>query len=276
MHPKYPDLSTPELARLTEENLYEFLTTLGQADGASLINTRYLTCYSDPSIISPMFNGVVRTDIPPDQAGQAGQAIDEALDYFASRSRPMAFWWVGPSTRPANLGALLVAHGLVEFESNAPSMAVDLHALPSSIAVPQDFAIEIVRDRSGAEAWAETFNAIYGTPQFAGQAWADAITRYGFERAPFSLYLGRWHGKPVATNMLILGAGVASVLGVGTLPEARGQGIGSAITLQPYLDARALGYHTGVLFATELGIPVYERLGFRKVGAISRYLWRAS
>jgi hypothetical protein len=31
-----------------------------------------------------------------------------------------------------------------------------------------------------------------------------------------------------------------------------------------------------VLFATELGIPVYQRLGFREVGTISRYLWRAS
>jgi GNAT superfamily N-acetyltransferase len=273
MYPQYADLSAPELARLTEENLYEFLTTLGQADGANLVGTRNLTCYSDSSIISPMFNGVVRADIPPDRIDQA---IAEALDYFASRSRPMAFWWVGPSTRPTDLGAHLVARGLVQFELDAPSMAVDLHALPPSIAAPNDFAIEIVHDRSGAEAWADTFNAIYGTPQFAGQAWADAFMRYGFDKAPFRLYLGRWRDKPVATNMLVLSAGVASVLGVGTLPEARGQGIGSAITLQPYLDARALGYHTGVLFATDMGISVYERLGFRKVGAISRYLWRAS
>jgi ribosomal protein S18 acetylase RimI-like enzyme len=100
--------------------------------------------------------------------------------------------------------------------------------------------------------------------------------RIGFDSAPFRLYLGRLHGQPVATNMLAFGAGVVSVLGVGTLPEARGQGIGTAITLRPYLDARAMGYHTGVLFATELGIPIYRRLGFREVGAISRYLWRAT
>ena len=273
MYPQYADLAAPELARLTEENLYGFLTTLGQADGANLVNTRYLICYSDSSIISPMFNGIVRTIIPPERIDQV---IAETLAYFDSRGRPMAFWWVGPSTRPANLGAHLVAQGLIEFESNAPSMAVDLHALPPSIAAPNDFAIEIVRDRSGADAWADTFNVIYGTPQFAGQAWADAIMRYGFDKAPFRLYLGRWRDKPVATNMLVLGAGVASVLGVGTLPKARRQGIGSAITVQPYLDARALGYHTGVLFATDMGISVYERLGFRKVGAISRYLWRAS
>jgi GNAT superfamily N-acetyltransferase len=273
MHPKYADLSPPELARLTEENLYGFLTTLGQADGAELGRASYLTRYSDSSIISPMFNGVVRIGIPPDQIDQA---IDETCDYFTARERPLAFWWVGASSQPADLGARLVARGLVEFEIDAPSMAVDLHALPTSVTAPSDFTIEIVHDRSTAEAWAGTFNTIYGTPQFAGQAWSDAFARYNFDTAPFRLYLGHWRGKPVATNMLILGAGAASVLGVGTLPEARGHGIGSAITLQPYLDAREQGYHTGVLFATEMGIPVYERLGFRKVGTISRYLWRAS
>jgi ribosomal protein S18 acetylase RimI-like enzyme len=103
----------------------------------------------------------------------------------------------------------------------------------------------------------------------------DALAHFGVDRAPFRLYLGRLHGRPVATNMLACAAGAASVLGVGTLSEARGQGIGTAITLQPYLDARGMGYHTGVLFATELGVPVYRRLGFREVGTISRYLWRA-
>lgn len=86
---------------------------------------------------------------------------------------------------------------------------------------------------------------------------------------------GRLHGKPVATNILFCGAGVASVFGVGTLAEARGQGIGAAITLRPYVNARERGYHVGVLFATEAGVPVYRRLSFREGGTISRYLWRA-
>jgi hypothetical protein len=44
-----------------------------------------------------------------------------------------------------------------------------------------------------------------------------------------------------------------------------------------YDDARQLGYRYGVLFATDLGAPVYRRIGFKDVGVgISRYLWRAS
>jgi hypothetical protein len=56
----------------------------------------------------------------------------------------------------------------------------------------------------------------------------------------------------------------------------RGQDISAAITLQAYLEAREQGFHVGVLFATGAGVPVYRRLGFREVGAISRYLWRAA
>jgi hypothetical protein len=42
-----------------------------------------------------------------------------------------------------------------------------------------------------------------------------------------------------------------------------------------YRDALEQGYHYGVLFATEDGLPVYRRIGFKDTGArISRYLWR--
>jgi len=51
---------------------------------------------------------------------------------------------------------------------------------------------------------------------------------------------------------------------------------GAAITLQPLLEARDQdGYQYAVLFSTEMGIPVYKRIGFRLTDIrINRYLWR--
>jgi GNAT superfamily N-acetyltransferase len=273
MNPRYDTLTAPELAQLTEDNLFEFLATLGAAPGATIERTPDFVRYADPAIMSPMFNGVIRASFHEDTADTV---IADTLAYFAEHERPLAFWWVGPTARPADLGARLLAHSLVEFEVDAPSMAVDLHALPAAVQTPEGFMIEPVRDEVAAQAWGDTFNAIYGTPAFAGQAWVDAFRRYDPDGAPFQLYLGRLNGEPVATNILTCAAGAAGVLGVGTLPAARGQGIGAAITLRPYLDARDMGYHIGVLFATELGASVYRRLGFRDVGVISRYLWRAA
>ena len=271
MAPTYAELSDAALARLAEENVAELMVALTRGLGGDLEQAGYLTRYADRSIVSPMFNGVVRSRIPD---GRAEAAIAESLAYFAARERPLAFWWVGPSAEPPDLGERLLAAGLAPYEVAAPSMAADLWALPAALDVPAGFAIEVVGDVAGLLAWAEVFNASYGAPAFAGQAWAEATLRLGFGRAPYRLYLGRLRGEPVATNILFCGAGVASVYGVWVLREARGQGIGAAVTLRPYLDARAQGYRAGVLFATEEGLPVYRRLGFREVGAVSRYLWR--
>jgi ribosomal protein S18 acetylase RimI-like enzyme len=119
------------------------------------------------------------------------------------------------------------------------------------------------------------FITSYEIPDWAAQAWVDATLRIGVGRTPWKMYLGRLKGEPVATTMLFNGGGVASVYAVGTVPSARGRGIGGAITLKPLLDAREMGYRYAVLFATEMGVHAYERIGFHHCGTrINRYLWR--
>jgi predicted acetyltransferase len=66
---------------------------------------------------------------------------------------------------------------------------------------------------------------------------------------------------------------VAGIYNVTCIPEARGQGIGSAITLAPLLKARELGYQIGILQASQRGYNVYRRLGFQDFGKLSLYLW---
>ena len=68
------------------------------------------------------------------------------------------------------------------------------------------------------------------------------------------------------------GSGLAGIYNVGTLPEAHEQGFGRYATLVAMHAARATGATVAVLQASELGIPVYDRLGFATVGHIEAYL----
>jgi predicted acetyltransferase len=72
---------------------------------------------------------------------------------------------------------------------------------------------------------------------------------------------------------MILQDGVAGIYAVATLPEARRQGLGTALTLAPLGDARAMGYRVGTLQASPMGYSVYRRLGFQQVCEFGVYLW---
>lgn len=257
------------------QNLFELFRAMAYLPGAELEQRQNLSRHvAFPG--NPMFKGVWQTRL---QDADVDNTILESIAWFRARQAPFFFWWLDPDAQPANLSERLQAHGFVPWEENAPGMAARLEHLDYGAMdrVPAGFEMECVRDEQGLQAFKQAFVSGMEVPEWAGQAWVDATLSFGIERAPWRCYVGRLNGQPVASNMLFCGAGVASVFGVATHPNARGQGIGAAITLIAYQEAMTLGYRHGVLFATESGAPVYRRIGFSDVHAgMSRYLWRAS
>lgn len=263
------EASDAQLALAVQDNLFALFRAMAALPDAELHETPALA-YHHAFPTSPMFKGVWRTRLTPDTADAS---IADTLAWFQARGAPYVFWWTGPGDEPTDLPDRLQAHGFAANIVGDPGMALDLDTLAEP-SLPPGLTIARAADRRTLEDWRDVFVAAYEVPPFAGQAWVDATLSLGPEAAPWQLYVGYLDGEPVATNILFGGAGVASVYGVGTLPAARGRGVGGAITLWPLVEARARGYRYAVLFATEMGHPVYRRLGFRDVGsAIGRYLW---
>lgn len=272
--PSRRDLSERELALAVEESLFDLFRSMARLPGAELeVLQGYSRHHAFPS--DPMFKGVWDVRLSRDDVHAMAE---EAIAWYRERHALSAFWWVGPTSEPEDIGSALEHHDFEPFEVDAQGQVSELDALDWSALErgPSDLRIERVADERGLEAFARAFVEAFAAPDAAGRAWVDATRALGVGTSPWDLYVGRLGRRPVATTILFCGAGVATVLGIGTVADERGRGVGAAITLAALDDARARGYRYAVLFATELGAPVYRRIGFRDANAaISRWLWRA-
>ena len=214
-------------------------------------------------------NCVLRVQFAPDDMDAR---IEATLTHFRSRRLPMT-WYIGPSTQPADLGKHLIAHGLTHIE-DATGMAVGLLALNENLPAPSGLTIEHVSDVETLQKWLHPVTISFEYPDFGANALFDLYARLGFgQRLPWQLYVGFLKGEPVASSRLFLAAGVAGIYAVVTVPEARRQGIGTAMTLAPVCEARSMGYRIGVLRAAQRELGVYRRLGFEEYCKFGIYAW---
>ncbi len=219
-------------------------------------------------IPSPVFNGVFQARLEEDDLEAE---IEGLMAPFKAAGVPM-YWWTGPATRPGDLGTHLQAHGL-EHEYDFPGMGIDLRTL-SDAQPPHGLTIREIRTQQPLRTWCDVVTRGFAMPGLVGDALLDAFVRTGLgDDVPWRWYLGLAEGEPVATSMLALSGGVAGIYYVSTLPEARGRGIGTAMSLKPLLDGREMGYRAGILRSSELGAGIYRSLGFREYCKIGRHVW---
>ena len=79
----------------------------------------------------------------------------------------------------------------------------------------------------------------------------------------------------MAIASLLLHAGVAGIYGVATLPEARRQGIGAAMTRHVLQEAFVRDYRVAVLSPTQMGLNIYQQIGFTTMCRFTFYTWSA-
>ncbi len=257
-----------ELLSALELNMAASYAGWGRAAPAELYEgpdlTRVIT-----GIPYPLFNGVFGTRLSPKGVDRA---IEAAAARFAARRVP-ALWWVGPASKPDDLGTHLERHGFVHV-GEVPGMAVDLETLEEGRPAPAGLSIERVEDEETMRTWARVAWDGTGFPEAGREAFVHLVASLGSASDLSQVcYLGVLDGVPVATSALVTHAGVAGIYAVATLPEARRKGIGAALTLAPLRDAREIGYRVGTLQASAMGFPVYRSLGFRQVCAIGQYRW---
>lgn len=193
--------------------------------------------------------------------------IDRAHEAVTDGGRLPATWWIGPTTTPADLGARLAKRGLRDAEPEF-GMGIGVAGVPTP-----DGDIEDV-GAGNLEEWLGVMGRAYGwSDPLAIEAWTE-LYRGGLDDPvpPWWHVLVRDQGAPVACASLFPAGDVGFVTNVGTVPEARGAGHGTAATLAVLGIARRQGFRRATLTASLMGRSVYARIGFREDARLERFV----
>jgi GNAT superfamily N-acetyltransferase len=187
---------------------------------------------------------------------QPGPDLEEALalaeDWFGTRG----LWHLRLDLRSDHDADMIVAGraaGLVEWWSEP---ALLLQPLPILWPGLPRLDLREVRSRDDVEAYV-SLEDNERDREFQHEMVSAALELEGFR-----LLLGFVDGRPVARSMAVVCDGMVGIHNVFVPPTWRNRGYGAAITVAAIEAGRALGAKAACLESTELGLPVYHRLGF--------------
>lgn len=256
--------SAREIIRANEHNYAAYITAYSVADHGEVSQSREITwVYS--GMKHPYLNGVLSCHL---SAPQARELVPTLLASF--RSRPeRAVWLVTTSTTPADLSDILTDHGC-EHWSRDVGMAMDLDQLPAGSTVPN---LSIARIGSHqVAAWADVFAQGYDVDPVIRDDYARVLVTMLDEHPEVGpYYLASLDGQPAGVTCLFMREGIAGIYEVATVPPLRRRGIARAMVLAALREARTRGCRLAVLQASPSGAPVYEGIGFQRLGTFDAF-----
>ena len=192
--------------------------------------------------------------------GNAEQRIETVIEFFRPR-RDWFTWHIIPSSRPENLAELLMAHGAELLES-IPYMAVDLQDMQRDFSMPSDFTWTTVRSPDELASWTSIYCHARGYPESAYKLVNIFVDLDLTEESPYQLILGYLGDTPVSTYSVFMDDETAGFYSLTALPEARGHGIGTAISIAAADLAAERGYQIATLLSEPPSRNICKRLGF--------------
>ena len=216
-----------------------------------------------------------------DQAGSTSIAIrlrfstetvDRRLDDIIGDYRKLrvsAGFWVGPDSKPSDLGHRLRSRGLL-CRKRCVAMACHTHEIKETVPRPEELRIQLLEDYSIFENGRVEHPTIGKITTSMRRSHLEANIQTSRIRPQRTWhFMAHLDDKPMGASTLHIGAGVAGIYDVGVVKETRRQGIGTAVTLFACKFAQDMGYDIAVLLASRTGARMYRRLGFIDVCRMS-------
>lgn len=243
-----------EIYSLIEYNTAKFYLNLGCLNGDDVCDTPKIKYIFTKNWFSRIF-----------MANFNEFDLSTSIEQIVSRIKKLnisASWYITPQSRPANLQNFLKDYGFTH-KDDWSAMAIDLKIIPKSFNFPEGMEIKEVLNPDELKTWTDILVKSFEFPEII-QSYKKYFINAGLKSPNSHYYLGFLNGKPVATGVLFDGEGAAGLFYIGTIPTARRKGI--AKTMVNYLlnEAKSRGYPISILQASEMGYPLYKKIGFKK------------
>jgi GNAT superfamily N-acetyltransferase len=167
---------------------------------------------------------------------------------------------------PTIMRAGLIRAGPAASATGMVAFPIDPDAIQSHRT--RGLAIRRVTDAASIEEHREVSTAGFGSDPMVARGTACSAL---LARPECDLYLGYQWDAPVVSGLGWRTGRTIGVFSIATIESARRRGYGAAMTARVMADGVAAGCDVAALQASEMGRPIYERLGFRTVVRYTAY-----
>ena len=196
------------------------------------------------------FNGCVVTRKAP------AAELAACVGWVAAHDVPFRVWVA--QKLAAGLAEVPVSYGLEPAASLYPGMV--LHPIPDAPTLAAGVDVVPI-----FEPILDEFIGVLEESGLRGELARRLISQSLASDPDVRLFVGRLDERPVGTSIAIRNGDASGVYNVGTLPEARRRGVGSAVTWAAVEAGQAWGCDTVVLQCSVMGLSMYADMGFRTV-----------
>jgi GNAT superfamily N-acetyltransferase len=257
-------MTHPELAALEHENWIAYLTGVASCDARTTVARSGGVLTLLTGLPMDWFNQIL---IEGEHATPAAvldaviRARAHGIDFVVRLRHGMDDRFIATLTQ-AGLEAEApetATPGMVAFPIDHDAIAK--HAVP-------ELEIQRVTDAAGIEDHRQTATAGFGADPAVAQGNVCASL---LGRPDCVVYVGYAGGDPVVSGLGWRTGRTIGVYSIATIQSARRRGYGAAMTARVVADGALAGCDAAALQASEMGRPIYERLGFRTVITYAAY-----
>ncbi len=248
-------MATDELRR-AHRNLVDSSRQFFELDPDAAIEAKPGWLFGAGSATHPVIsNGAFRRADDVD----AAELIARASEFFGAKDRRFSVWVKAGQSEDDDLAAAAEAAGF-EAVYEMPEMVLRKRPEPPALAPGAELRKLEELDQA-TDFWRVAIES-YADIGFPPEIFSGYTNHAGLLAENVAAFIAYLDGEPVSIAMTIVSDAVAGIYWVGSRKQARGRGLGRAVTTAATAAGFDLGANVASLQASPMGKPIYLAMGY--------------